>query len=169
MFAPQTRDLSHIELARSEYIDRKKKQSKNRRIGFLLLLLFLLVKTVWTLLTFAWSVKCKWAKPKPILQAERARVKGNKSFYSCSCFFFCRYVNFVDSICFRYAANPQSSFFASGNPSRSSSIYCRSAPIRYEINPSFAKQTYRVRQHISNAAGVYRKSRKGFISMRVLR
>ena len=38
--------------------------------------------------------------------------------------------------------------------------------IRYEINPSFAKQTYRVRQHISNAAGVYRKSCKGFISMR---
>ena len=41
--------------------------------------------------------------------------------------------------------------------------------IRYEIDPSFAKQTYRVRQHISNAVGVYRKSRKGFISMRVLR
>ena len=51
---------------------------------------------------------------------------------------------------------------------RSSSIYCRFAPIRYEINPSFAKQTYRVRQHISNAAGVYRKSRKGFISIRVI-
>ena len=32
---------------------------------------------------------------------------------------------------------------------RSSSIYCRSAPIRYEINPSFATQTYRVRQQIS--------------------
>ena len=48
------------------------------------------------------------------------------------------------------AANPQSSFFASGNPSRSNSIYCRFAPIRYEINPSFAKQTYRVRQHISS-------------------
>ena len=56
----------------------------------------------------------------------------------------------MNSICFRYAANPQSSFFASVNPSRSSSIYCRSAPIRYEINPSFAKQTYRVRQHISS-------------------
>ena len=25
----------------------------------------------------------------------------------------------------------------------SNSIYCRYAPIRYEINPSFAKQTYR--------------------------
>ena len=48
----------------------------------------------------------------------------------------------------------------------SNSIYCRYASIRYEINPSFAKQTYRVRQHISNAAGVYRKSRKGFISTR---
>ena len=47
---------------------------------------------------------------------------------------------------------------------RSSSIYCRYASIRYEINPSFAKQTYRVRQHISNAAGAYRKSHKGFIS-----
>ena len=33
---------------------------------------------------------------------------------------------------------------------RSSSIYCRYAPIRYVINPSFAKQTYRVRQHISS-------------------
>ena len=90
-------------------------------------------------------------------QAERARVKGNQSFYSCSCFFFCRYIHFreicsrkMNSICFHYAANPQSSFFASGNPSRLSSIYCRSAPIRYEINPSFAKQTYRVRQHISS-------------------
>ena len=50
----------------------------------------------------------------------------------------------------------------------SNSIYCRFAPIRYEINPSFAQQTYRVRQHISNATGVYRKSRKGFISMRVI-
>ena len=48
----------------------------------------------------------------------------------------------------------------------SNSIYCRYAPIRYEINPSFAQQTYRVRQHISNAIGVYRKSREGFISMR---
>ena len=48
----------------------------------------------------------------------------------------------------------------------SSSIYCRYVSIRYEINPSFAKQTYRVRQHISNAIGVYRKSREGFISMR---
>ena len=36
---------------------------------------------------------------------------------------------------------------------RSSSIYCRCAPIRYEINPSFAKYTYQ-------------KSHKGFISMR---
>ncbi len=50
----------------------------------------------------------------------------------------------------------------------SNSIYCRYAPIRYEINPSFAQQTYRVRQHISNATGVYRKSREGFISMRDL-
>ncbi|MBR2011496.1 MAG: hypothetical protein IKA06_07125 [Clostridia bacterium] len=25
-----------------------------------------------------------WAKPKPLLQAERARIKGEKSFYSCS-------------------------------------------------------------------------------------
>ena len=33
-------------------------------------------------------------------------------------------------IYFRYAANPKSSFFALGNPSRSSSIYCRYAPIR---------------------------------------
>ena len=48
----------------------------------------------------------------------------------------------------------------------SNSIYCRYAPIRYEINPLFAQQTYRVRQHISNATGVYRKSREGFISMR---
>ena len=97
---------------------------------------------------------------------KKARVKGNKSFYSCSCFLFCRYVSFAHSICSRYAANPQSSFFASGNPSRSNSIYCRYAPIRYEINPSFAKQTYRVRQHISFATGEYRKSREGFISMR---
>ena len=52
---------------------------------------------------------------------------------------------------------------------RSSSVYCRYAPIRYEINPSFAKQAYRVRKHISNAVGVYRKSCEGFISMRVLR
>ena len=29
-----------------------------------------------------------WAKPKPLLQAERARVKGNKSFYSCSVPFY---------------------------------------------------------------------------------
>ncbi len=49
---------------------------------------------------------------------------------------------------------------------RSSSIYCRLATIRYKIDPSFAKQTYRVCQHISNAAGIYRKSRKGFISLR---
>ena len=33
---------------------------------------------------------------------------------------------------------------------RSSSIYCRYVPIRYEINPSFAEQTYRVRKHISS-------------------
>ena len=39
------------------------------------------------------------------------------------------------------------------------------ARIRYDINPSFAKRAYRVRQHISNAESVYRKSRKGFISM----
>ena len=111
---------------------------------------------------------------EPLYKQKRARIKGyNKAFYSCSVFSFCRYIHFreicsrkMNSICFHYAANPQSSFFASGNPSRSSSIYCRFAPIRYEINPSFAKQTYRVRQHISNAAGVYRKSRKGFISMR---
>ena len=30
--------------------------------------------------------KRKWAKPKPLLQTERARIKGEKSFYSCSCF-----------------------------------------------------------------------------------
>ena len=119
-------------------------------------------------IAFVWS-NTLWAKPKPLYKQKRARIKGYKTFYSCSVFSFCRYVNFVDSICFHYATNPQSSFFASGNPSRSSSIYCRYAPIRYEINPSFAMQTYRVRKHISNAEGVYRKSRKGFISMRVLR
>ena len=95
-------------------------------------------------------------------QTERARIKGYKAFYSCSVFSFCRYIHFreicsrkMNSICFHCAANPQSSFFASGNPSRSSSIYCRFAPIRYEINPSFAQQTYR-------------KSLEGFIPMRDL-
>ena len=72
----------------------------------------------------------------------KSKSKRRKSFYSCSCFFFCRYVGFAHSICSRSAANPKSAFFASGNPSRSNSIYCRFAPIRYEINPSFAKQTY---------------------------
>ena len=139
----------------------------------------------------------KRAKPKPIYvnpqssyfalgnpyTNRKSKSKRRKSFYSCSCFFLwsicqlcprtpkliLRFEDpYVDSICSRYAANPQSSFFASGNPSRSNSIYCRCAPIRYEINPSFAQQTYRVRQHISNAIGVYRKSREGFISMRVL-
>ena len=59
MFALQTRDLSHIELARSDNISSlsavkayrvnevdistEEKKSKNRRIYFLLLLLFLLV------------------------------------------------------------------------------------------------------------------------------
>jgi len=73
--------------------------------------------------------------------------KNSRGKSCCGCFLFCRYIHFreicsrkMNSICFRYAANP----------SRSSSIYCRFAPIRYKINPSFAKQTYRVRQHISS-------------------
>ena len=115
-------------------------------------------------------------KIKNFNKTEKSKSTRRKSLYSCSCFSLCRYIHFreicsrkMNSICSRYAVNPQSSFFASGNPSCSNSIYCRYAPIRYEINPSFAQQTYRVRQHISNAAGVYRKSREGFISLRVLR
>ena len=108
-------------------------------------------------------VKCIYGlSPNPFTN-RKSKNRRIFSSYSCSCFSFCRYIHFreicsrkMNSICFRYAANPQSS----------SSIYCRSAPIRYEINPSFAQQTYRVRQHISNAIGVYRKSREGFISMR---
>ena len=133
-------------------------------------------------IAFDWS-NALGAKPQPLYvnpqssyfasgnpyTSRKSKSKRRKILLFLLLFFFCRYVNFVDSICFHYAANPKSSFFASGNPSRSSSIYCRSAPIRYEINPSFAKQTYRVRQHISNAIGVYRKSREGFISMRVFR
>ena len=47
-------------------------------------------------------VKRKWAKPKPLYKQKRARIKGYKAFYSCSVFSFCRYVNFVDSICFHF-------------------------------------------------------------------
>ena len=82
-----------------------------------------------------------WAKPKPLYKQKRARIRGENTSVL-ALFFFCRYIHFreicsrkMNSICFRYC---------------SSSIYCRYAPIRYEINPSFAKQTYRVRQHISS-------------------
>ncbi len=91
---------------------------------------------------------CLWAKPKPILQAKRARVKGNKSFYSCSCFFFCRYIHFreicsrkMNSICSRFARTRYIRVLRN--------IFSKSAN-RYEINPSFAQQTYRVHQHISS-------------------
>ena len=40
-----------------------------------------------------WLAKCTWAKPKPLLQAERARVKGETSFYSCSV----RFYEWIDS------------------------------------------------------------------------
>ena len=83
------------------------------------------------------------------LQTERARIEGFSLFLLL--FFFL-------SIC---ELRPLDMFSLCSN-----SIYCRYAPIRYEINPSFAQQAYRVRQHISNAIGVYRKSREGFISMR---
>ena len=35
----------------------------------------------------------------------------------------------------------------------------------YDINPLLPRKAYRVRQHISNAAGIYRKSLVGFISI----
>ena len=55
--------------------------------------------------------------------SRKSKSKRIKSFYSCSCFFFCRYVGL----------RPLDMFSL-----RSNSIYCRFASIRYEKNPSFA-------------------------------
>ena len=88
--------------------------------------------------------------------------KPKRSFFCL--FLFCRYVNFVDSICSRFAANPKSSFFASGNPSRSNSIYCRYAPIRYDINPRSRSEhiellmAHNCHQQYIERVSVYRKS-----------
>ena len=55
-------------------------------------------------------VKRKWAKPKSLYKQKRARIKGYKTFYSCSVFSFCRYIHFreicsrkMNSICSRFA------------------------------------------------------------------
>ena len=61
------------------------------------------------------------------IKAKKSKSRRIKYFYSCSWFFM--------SIC---GLCPLDIFSLCSN-----SIYCRFASIRYEINPSFAKQTYR--------------------------
>ena len=92
-------------------------------------------------IAFVWT-NTIWAKPKPIYvnpqssyfasgnpyTSRKSKSKRRKSFYSCSCFFFLS----IYSLSWNMFTKDEFDMFSLC----SNSIYCRYAPIRYEINPS---------------------------------
>ena len=108
----------NISSGRSSHIDRKKNKSKNRRISpFTLALSVCIGGWVSCIATpdhkaFVRS-NANGLSPSPYYKQKESKNIRIFSLYSCSYFFFCRYVNFVDSICFRYA---QARYIAATRP-----------------------------------------------------
>ena len=106
---------------------------------------------------YTWTSKAHTSLRRTLTQAKRARIEGVFSSYSCSCFSFCRYIHFreIYSLSWNMFTKDEFDMFSLC----SNSIYCRHAPIRYEINPfrfwhisplARNAKAYRVRQHISS-------------------
>ena len=100
----------------------------------------------------------EWAKPKPIYKQKESKNIRIFSLYSCSRFSF---VDMSTSLTRYVLAMLELDILP----------FALRTSIRYEINPSFAKQTYRELAKQASyrvALATYRKSFKGFISMRDL-